>query len=65
MQTKASGQRMGKLTTPPPPSSELFAALTIEVVASVVMEVRMRETFELSIEDGVGSEASVGPREEG
>ena len=56
---------MGTLTTPPPPSSELFAALTIEVVASVVMEVRMRETFELSIEDGVGSEASVDPWEEG
>lgn len=56
---------MGTLTTPPPPSSELFAALTIEVVASLVMEVRMRETFELSFEDEVRSEESVDLWEEG
>ena len=43
------------LTTPPPPSRDSFAALTIDVVARVVMEVRMREIFELNAEDADGS----------
>ncbi len=51
---------MGKLTTPPPPNRELLAAFTIEVVARVVIEVRINETLELHNEDGVGRETSVG-----
>ena len=38
------GQMVGILTTPPPPSRDVFAALTMQVVARVVMEVRMRAT---------------------
>ena len=38
------GQVVGILTTPPPPSKDVFAALTMQVVARVVMEVRMRAT---------------------
>ena len=38
------GQVVGILTTPPPPSRDVFAALTMQVVARVVMEVRMRAT---------------------
>lgn len=48
---------MGELTTPPPPSREVFAALTMQVVARFVMEVRMRETLALSVADGVGMDA--------
>lgn len=38
------GQVMGILTTPPPPSRDVFAALTMQVVARVVMEVRISAT---------------------
>lgn len=53
------------LTTPPPPSRDVFAALTMQVVARFVIEVRIRETLAFSVADGVGREASVGSREEG
>lgn len=46
----------GRLTTPPPPSRDLFAALTMQVVARFVMEVRIRETLALSVADGLGRE---------
>ena len=59
------GRTIGRLTTPPPPSNDVFAALTMQVVARFVMEVRMRETLALSVADGVGRDASVGSREEG
>lgn len=45
---------VGDLTTPPPPSRDVFAALTMQVVARFVMEVRMRETLALNVADGVG-----------
>lgn len=48
---------VGDLTTPPPPSRDVFAALTMQVVARFVMEVRMRETLALSVADGVGIDA--------
>ena len=38
---------MERLTTPPPPRSEVFAALTIDVTSRSVIEVRMRATLEL------------------
>ena len=47
---------MDRLTTPPPPSRDVFAALTMQVVARFVMEVRMREILALSVADGVGME---------
>ena len=47
---------MGGRTTPPPPNRELLAAFTIEVVASLVIEARNNEIFELHNEDGTGSE---------
>ena len=56
---------VGRLTTPPPPSREVFAALTMQVVASFVMEVRMRETLALTVWDGLGREGSERSREEG
>ena len=42
------------LTTPPPPRRDSLAALTMEVVARVVMEVRIREILALRVADGVG-----------
>ncbi len=48
---------MWKLTTPPPPSRDVFAALTMQVVARVVMDVRISETLALSVAEGVGREA--------
>jgi len=45
-------------TTPPPPRRDSFAALTIEVAARVVIEVRIRETLELRAADGCGSGSS-------
>lgn len=56
---------MGQLTTPPPPRKDVFAALTMQVVARFVMEVRMRETFVLSVADGVGLDGLDGVDEEG
>ena len=47
---------MGRHTTPPPPNKELLAAFTIEVVASLVIEARINEVFELHNEDGAGRE---------
>lgn len=55
----------GRLTTPPPPSRDVFAALTMHVVARFVIEVRIRETLAFSVADGVGREASDGSRDEG
>lgn len=55
---------VGGLTTPPPPSRDVFAALTMQVVARFVMEVRIRDTLAFSVADGVGREASFGTREE-
>lgn len=60
-----------KLTTPPPPRSFLFAALTIEVTARAVIEAaqgrslelrsRMAGVFEhLGPRDGVGGFVEVG-----
>lgn len=46
---------MGGRTTPPPPNRELLAAFTIEVVATLVMEARNNEIFELHNDDGTGS----------
>lgn len=43
----------GELTTPPPPSKDVFAALTIHVVARSVMEVRMKEILEFRAASGV------------
>lgn len=58
--------KVGRLTTPPPPSRDVFAALTIQVVARFVMDVRMRETLALSAADGAGRmEVSAGSAEEG
>lgn len=57
----AGGEReggKGGLTTPPPPSREVFAALTMQVVARLVMEVRIRDTLAFRIADGVGRDAS-------
>ena len=54
---------VGRLTTPPPPNRDVFAALTMQVVARVVIEVRIRETLAFSVADGVGREAA--SREEG
>ena len=48
---------MGRRTTPPPPNRELLAAFTIEVVASLVIDPRINEIFELHNEDGAGREA--------
>lgn len=56
---------VGRLTTPPPPSRDVFAAFTMHVVARFVMEVRIRETLALIVADGLGREASDGSREEG
>lgn len=39
------------LTTPPPPSTDLFAALTMDVTERVVMEACMMDTLELRVED--------------
>ena len=39
------------LTTPPPPSRELFAALTIEVTAKEVIEIRIKETLSFKADD--------------
>ena len=47
--------RRGELTTPPPPKSDSFAALTIDVTSRSVIEVRMRATFELRDADGSGA----------
>lgn len=55
----------GRLTTPPPPSRDVFAALTMQVVARVVMEVRMRETLALSFAEGVGRGVLDGAEEAG
>ena len=52
------GGRAGRLTTPPPPSRDLFAALTMHVVARFVMEVRIRDTLPLRVADGVGRDSS-------
>lgn len=57
---KVRGGAIGGLTTPPPPRRDVFAALTIHVVARFVIEVRIRETLAFSVADGVGREASVG-----
>ena len=57
--------RAGRLTTPPPPSRDLFAALTMQVVARFVMDVRMRDTLALRVAEGVGREASWGSVEVG
>ena len=48
------------LTTPPPPSKELFAALTIDVTWRSVIEVRIKATLELNDADGSGIELSDG-----
>lgn len=55
---KGSWWRAGALTTPPPPRSDWFAALTIEVTERVVIDVRTREIFAFKIEDGGGVGAS-------
>lgn len=47
-------------TTPPPPQREVFAALTIEVTPSVVMEVWMRDIFEFRSAEGGGADGSGG-----
>ena len=62
---RREGVRAGRLTTPPPPSRDLFAALTMHVVARFVMEVRIRDTLALRVADGVGREASWGSVEVG
>ena len=62
---ESEGGAVARLTTPPPPNKDVFAALTIHVVARSVMDVRMRETLAFSVADGVGREVSVGSREEG
>ena len=54
------GGALGGLTTPPPPRRDVFAALTIHVVARFVMEVRIRETLAFSVADGLGRESCVG-----
>lgn len=62
---RGSVGQVGRLTTPPPPSRDVFAALTMQVVARFVMDVRMRETLALSVADAVGMDVSVGSVEEG
>ena len=47
-------------TTPPPPSRDSFAALTIDVTWRLVMEVRIKEILELNDADGSGIELSDG-----
>ncbi len=42
------------LTTPPPPSSDVLAAFTMHVVASLVISARMREILELRDEEDAG-----------
>ena len=62
---RREGGRAGILTTPPPPSRDLFAALTMHVVARFVMEVRIRDTLALRVAEGVGREVSWGSVEVG
>ena len=62
---RREGGRPGSLTTPPPPSRDLFAALTMQVVARFVMDVRISDTLALRVADGVGREASWGSVEVG
>lgn len=50
----------GELTTPPPPRRLLFAALTIDVTASVVISARMSDILALREAEGEGREGSVG-----
>ena len=45
-----------ELTTPPPPSRDVFAALTIDVTSRSVMDVRIKATLELRDADGWGVE---------
>lgn len=52
------GRWGGRVTTPPPPSRLLFAALTMHVTASVVISARISDIFELRDAEGVGSEAA-------
>lgn len=47
-----------RLTAPPPPRRDSLAALTMEVVARVVMEERIREILEFSAAEGAGKDAS-------
>ena len=49
-----------KRTTPPPPSRDRFAALTIDVTWRSVIEVRIKATLELNDADGSGIELSEG-----
>lgn len=56
---------VGRLTTPPPPSRDVFAALTMHRVARFVIEVRIRETLAFSVAEGVGRGVSVGSGVEG
>ena len=43
---------VGRLTTPPPPRRDSFAALTIQVVARVVMEPLKSDIFEFNVAEG-------------
>lgn len=47
-----------RLTTPPPPRRDSLAALTIEVVARVVIEVRIKDILEFSAAEGAGRDGS-------
>ena len=49
-----------RLTTPPPPRRDSLAALTMKVVARVVIEVFTRDILEFIAESGLGEFASKG-----
>lgn len=50
---------MASLTTPPPPRSDSFAALTMDVTSRSVIDVRMRDTLLFRLDEGAGNDDDV------